>query len=120
MRDTPKPSLPSTVMRSVFGLRCHMRLRRHHVHHFRCADAERQRAERAVRRRVRIGADDEQARLGDALLGRHDMQYALARIVDAEKRDAVLRRVRLQAVTMLRISGSLMPSIRRARLVVGT
>ena len=59
------------------------------MHHFRRPDAERQTAERAVRRRMGIRADYYEPRLGDALLRRHDVQYALARIVDTEQRNTV-------------------------------
>src|SRR5688572_31787976 len=41
---------------------------------------------------VRIRAADEQSRLRDALLGRHDVQDSLPRIVDAEERDAIDRK----------------------------
>ena len=44
------------------------RLRGEHVRHFRRADAERQRAERAVRRRMAVAAHDEHPRLRQALL----------------------------------------------------
>ena len=68
-------------------------LRRHHVHHLRSTHAECEAAERAVRRRMGIGADYEKTRLRDAQFGRHDMQYALLRIIDAEEPDAVLCRI---------------------------
>src|SRR5688572_31480421 len=45
---------------------------------------------------VRIRAADEQSRLRDALLGRHDVQDALPRIVDAEERDAMRSGVRMK------------------------
>lgn len=71
-----------------------------------------------------IGAADEQARLSDALLRRHDMQDSLARVIDAEQRDAVPRSVRvklLHHVADFRNRDALDPSIpsRRRNVVVG-
>jgi hypothetical protein len=71
-------------------------LRRHHVHHLGGANSERDAPEGAMRGRVRIRPADQQAWLRDALLGRHDVQDALTRIVDPEQRDAVPRCVGLQ------------------------
>ena len=71
-------------------------LRREDLLQLRCADAERERAERAVRRGVRVAAGDREARLRDAELGPDDVHDALARIVDAEVQDVVLARVVLE------------------------
>src|SRR5436190_9493707 len=58
---------------------------------------------------MRIGATDQQPRLCNALLRRHDMQNTLARIVDTEQRDAMPGRIGLQLdhhVADLRIGDS--------------
>ncbi len=52
-------------------------LRRQHVADLAGADAERQRAERAVRRRVAVAADDRHARLGQPLLRADDVDDSL-------------------------------------------
>ena len=71
------------------------------------ADAEGERAERAVRGGVRVAADESEPGLRDALLGADDVHDALPRIVGAEERDARARAVwRSSASTMSRISGS--------------
>ena len=69
------------------------RLRREHVAHLRCSDAERDRAERAVRRRVRISAGDRLARLRDALFRPDDVNDALAPRIRIEKSDTVFAAV---------------------------
>ena len=61
-------SSPSTLMRKVFGLGLRQRLRGQHVLDLGGADAEGQRAERAMRGGVRVAADDGHAGLGDAEL----------------------------------------------------
>ena len=84
---TPVGSLPSTEMRKVFGLRLRQRLRGQHVLHFAGADAERQRAERAVGRGVRVAADDGHAGLGDAELRPdhvHDALLARVHVVELD------------------------------------
>ena len=52
-------------------------LRGEHVLHLGRADAERERAERAVSGGVAIAADDGHARLGEAQLGADDVHDAL-------------------------------------------
>ena len=74
---TPRPSVPSTRSSSVLGLRLQQRLRGQHVLDFARADAEGQGAERAVRRRVAVAADDRHARLRVAQLGADDVDDAL-------------------------------------------
>ena len=81
------------------------------------ADAERERAERAMRGGVGIAADDGRARQRPALLGPHDMHDALADIVHGQIFDAEFVRVGFQRRDLLGDSGSVMPA---ARLVVGT
>jgi hypothetical protein len=63
-------------------------LGRQHVHRFGGADAEGERAQRTVRRGVRIAADDHHAGLGDPGLGRNDVQNSLALVLHADHVDA--------------------------------
>ena len=81
---------------------CERHLRGQHVFHFAGADAESQRAERAVRGGVAIAADDGVAGLRDAQLGADDMNDALICAVHVEQVDAeffavLLERVELRA-----------------------
>ena len=76
---TPRGSSPSTVTAIVPRLRLRQRLRGEHVLDLAGADAERQRAERAVRGRVAVAAHDRHARLREALLGPDHVHDALAR-----------------------------------------
>ena len=69
--------------------------REDHLHLAR-PDPERECAERAVRARVRIAADDGHARLGEPELRTDDVDDALARRADAVERDAELGAVRLE------------------------
>ena len=71
-------------------------LRREHVAHLRGADAEGDRAERAVRRGVAVAARDRHARLRQAELGADHVHDALALAAEAEERDAVLAAVALE------------------------
>ena len=73
-------------------------LRREHIAHLACADAERDRAERAVRARVRIAAGDGRARLRDALLGADHVHDALLARRAIEKRDPKLRAILAQFI----------------------
>jgi hypothetical protein len=70
-------------------------------------DAEGERAESPVRRRVRVAAHEEDAGLGQPLLRSDDVYDPLARIARAEERDALLAR------------GALEPFDHAADLVVG-
>ena len=54
------------------------------------ADAERIGAESAMRGRVAVAADDQQARQRQSLFGTDHMHDALARIVEPEQRDMPL------------------------------
>ena len=73
----------------VLRLACEQRLRGQHVLDLAGADAERQRAERAVRGGVRIAADDRHAGQRRALLRADHVHDALAQVVHPEIRDAV-------------------------------
>ena len=65
------------------------RLRREHMFDLRGADAEGERAERAVGRGVAVAADDRHPRPGTPLLGGDDMDDAVARIAHLEPLDPV-------------------------------
>ena len=64
------------------------------------ADAERQRAERAVRGGVGVAADDRHARLGDAQLRPDDVDDALALGAERVQRDAELVAVGLERLDL--------------------
>ena len=78
------------------------RLRGEHVLDLARADAERERAERAVRRRVAVAAHDRHARLGEALLGTDHVHDALAGIAHRVAADAELLAVAREHVHLLR------------------
>ena len=61
------------------------------MRHFRRADAEGQRAQRAVRRGVAVAAHQGHAGLADALLRADDMDDALTLVAEIEQGDAALR-----------------------------
>ena len=65
---TPGASRPLHLDAADLERRHRERLRREHVAHLRRADAERDRAERAVRRGVAVAAADRHARLRQAEL----------------------------------------------------
>ena len=69
-----------------------------HVANLRGADAEGHRAKGTMRRGVAIAAGNRHPRLGQALLGANDMDYALAVVVDVEERDCEFGRVLLDRV----------------------
>ena len=85
------------------------------------ADAERERAERAVRAGVRIAADDRHARLGQAELRPDDMDDALRGVADAVQRDAELGAVRLELADLGRghLVEDRQAAVRRRDRVVG-
>ena len=116
---TPRASAPS--IGDAHRLRTPLpdRLRREHVRDFGGADAERERADRAVRGRVAVAAHDEHARLRQPLLGRDDVHDALARIVDAEHRDAAPAPCRRASACAIRAASGSRTSA-RLRLCVGT
>ena len=68
----------------VLRLAREQRLRRQHVLDLARADAVRERAERAVRRGVRVAADDRHAGQRRALLRADDVDDALAPVVHLE------------------------------------
>ena len=76
---TPSGRLPSTRHAHVLGRLLDQRLGGEHVLDLRGADAEGQRAERAVRRGVAVAAHDGHARQGQALLGADHVHDAAAR-----------------------------------------
>ena len=78
------------------------RLRREHVLDLGGADAERERAERAVRRRVRVAADDRHARLRQPELRADHVHDALAPAAGRVERDAELVAVPLERLELLR------------------
>ena len=78
--STPRAGRPSTSTRSVFGALLRQRLRREHVLDLARADAERQRAERAVCRRVRVAADDRHPRRRHAELRADHVHDPLTRV----------------------------------------
>ena len=82
------------------------RLRGEHVLDLAGADAERERAERAVRRGVRVAADDRQARLGEAELRSDLVDDALVGVAErvdahAELRGVVAQRLDLRAAGLV-------------------
>ena len=83
---TPSDQLAVDLDRHRLRARLGQRLRREHVLDLRGADAESQRTQGAVRRRVAVAADDRHAGLGQALLRPDDVDDALAEVVDAEVR----------------------------------
>ena len=86
------------------------------------ADAERQRAERAVRRRVAVAADDRHAGQRATLLGPDDVDDALAGIAHRVQRDAELGGVLAQHVDLAgrdRIGDRLVDVGRRHVVVLG-
>jgi hypothetical protein len=75
-------------------------LGRQHVLDLARPDAEGQRAERAVRGRVAVAADDRHARLGQAQLRADDVDDALVLGAQAVDRDAELRAVALERLDL--------------------
>ena len=68
------------------------------MRHIRGADAERQRAERAMGCCVAVATDDRQARQGQPLFGSNNVDDALARVVEAEHLQLVVRGILGQLV----------------------
>ena len=75
-------------------------LGRQHVLDLGGADAEGERAERAVRRGVAVAAHDRRAGQGEALLGADDVDDALADVLDVEQGDAEVPAVLLQGLDL--------------------
>ena len=104
----------------VFDLNLRQALRRQHVLHFAGADAECERAERAVRRGVAVAADDGAARLRDSEFGPDHVHDALVPAVHVEQIDAELLAVfreRLELRGGVRIEHRQRAVFRRNRVV---
>ena len=86
------------------------RLRRQHVLDLGRADAERQRAERAMRGGVAIAADDRHAGLRPPLLRPDHVHDAVADIAHREKLDPLFGDVLAQRLSCSRASASLTPA----------
>ena len=87
---TPAGSSPSTLIAHPLRTALGQRLGGEHVLDLARADAEGERAERAVGGRVRVAADDGHARQGAALLRADDVDDALVGVAHREVRDAEL------------------------------
>ena len=94
--DAAARACRSTAIRRTFSGSMRQALRRQHVAHLRRADAERDRAERAVRRGVAVAAGDRHPRLRQPELRPDDVDDALRAAVEIEQRDAVLAAVALE------------------------
>ena len=112
----PKGNSPSTLISMLLAF-FEQRLRRQHVLDLGRADAESQRAQRAVRAGVRVAADHGHAGQRGALLRSDHVHDALTQIIHAEFGDAVLVAVGVQRVHLQLETGSSMPW---ARFSVGT
>ena len=117
---TPARALAAYV--DFHRLRLHLRqaLRRQHVFHFAGADAECERAERAVRRGVAVAADDGAARLRDSEFRPDHVHDALIPAVHVEQIDAELLAVfreRLELCGGVRIEHRQGAVFRRNRVV---
>ena len=77
LRRDPRLQLPVDRDRHGLGTTLRQRLRRQHMLHFAGADAEGQRAERAVGRGVAVAADDRHPRQRQTLLGTDDVDDPL-------------------------------------------
>ena len=88
--------------RHRLGGRLRDRLRGEHVLDLAGADAERERAERAVRRRVRVAADDRETRLRVAHLRADHVHDPLARRSPWVEGDVELLRVRREGIHLAR------------------
>src|SRR6266508_5546681 len=100
------------------GLLLPQALGRQHVLDLGRADAEGEGAESSVGGRVRVAADEGDARLGQTLLGADDMHDALARVARTEEGDALLARRALEALDHpadLIVGARLRPGARRGR-----
>ncbi len=98
---TPAGRSPSTVTAMVPGLLLGERLGREHVLDLARADAERERTERAVRRRVAVAADDGHAGLGQPLLRADDVHDPLQGVAHAVEADPELLAVRRKRLDLL-------------------
>ena len=89
---TPAAQLAVDVDRKRLRLALQQALRREHVADFRGADAEGQRAERAVRARVAVAADDGHARLREPEFRTDDVHDAAIGVPQPQQLDAELAR----------------------------
>ena len=95
-------------------------LRGEHMPHLAGADAERQRAERSVRRRVAVAADDGHAGLREALLRTDHVDDALLGAVQIVQADAEIGAVLFHLRELRRADLSMIGSIgQESRDVVG-
>ena len=101
LRADAAPGLPGERHAQRVRALLRQRLRGQHVLDLARADAERERAERAVRRGVRVAADDRHAGLRDAQLGPDDVHDALAPVAHPVVRDAELLHVARERVELL-------------------
>ena len=97
---TPGGSSPLTLTAMVLGLGLRQRLGGQHVLDLGGADAEGDRAERAVGGGVRVAADHRHAGLGQAELRADDVHDALVEIAEAVDPDAELLGVAAQGVDL--------------------
>ena len=85
---TPGPRRPVHLDRERAGPLLQQALRRQHLRDLAGADAERQRAQRAVRAGVAVAADDRAPRLREAQLGRDHVHDALPLVAQPVQGDA--------------------------------
>ena len=87
----------------------------------RCADAESVGAKSPMRRGVAVAADDQKAWKRQSLLGTNHMHNTLARIAQAEQRDAGFRRVGFEIAHHRRYFGigDLLATPTRRHVVIG-
>ena len=122
MAVTPAGSSPSTLDGHPLRPDLRQRLGGQHVLDLARADAEGQRAERAVRGRVAVAADDRHARQRASLLGPDDVDDALAGVAHRVQRDPELRGVLAQHLDLAgrdRIGDRLVDVRRRHVVVLG-
>ena len=114
--DTPGPRRPVHADLAGPGFVLQQTLRGQHVLDFARADAERQRAERAVRGGVAVAAHDRHARLGQPELGPDDVHDATMRRAHPVQRNAELPAIVLEILNLL---GRHFVEDRQRRSVVG-
>ncbi len=100
LADTPVGQRALDVDRHRLRLDLRQRLRGEHVLDLAGADAEGDRAEGAVRRGVRVAADDRHARLGEAELRADHVHDALPGVAHRVQPDAELGRVLAQRLDL--------------------
>ena len=110
---TPSGSEPMNWRQHRLRLALGERLRREHVLDLGRADAERERAERAVRRRVAVAADDRDPGLREAELGADDVHDPLAPAAGRVEPDAELLAVAPQRLELRRGELVRRPVVRR-------